>query len=70
MSTVQEIESAIKALPREAKAELWKWWDEYREREWDRQIEVDLQSGKLDKLLDEADRDFTAGRCTMNTSGC
>ena len=64
MSTVQEIESAIKALPREDKAQLWRWWDEYRETEWDRQIEADVAGGKLDKLLDEADRDFAAGRCT------
>jgi hypothetical protein len=63
MSTVQEIEAAIRALPREEFSQLWKWWDEFREAAWDRQIETDLQAGKLDKLLDEADRDFEQGRC-------
>ena len=63
MSTVQEIEAAIKDLPREEFSKLWRWWDEYREGSWDRQIEADLAAGKLDKLLAEADRDFEAGRC-------
>lgn len=64
MSTVQEIEEAIKALPREEMARLWQWWDEYREAAWDRQIEADLAAGKLDTLLKEADRDFDKGRTT------
>lgn len=64
MSTVQEIESAIKGLPREEFSKLWQWWNEYREAAWDRQIVADLEAGKLDKLLAEADRDFEAGRCT------
>jgi hypothetical protein len=63
MSTVQEIEAAIKALPREEMSQLWQWWGEYREAAWDRQIEADLAAGKLDKLLSEADHDFEAGRC-------
>ena len=64
MSTVQDIEAAIQALPREEFSRLWQWWDEYREAAWDHQIEADLTAGKLDKLLAEADRDFEAGRCT------
>ena len=64
MSTVQEIEAAIQKLPRAELSKLWQWWDKYREAEWDRQIETDLEAGKLDKLLDEADRDFEQGRCT------
>jgi hypothetical protein len=34
-----------------------------REAVCDKQIEADLEAGKLDKLLDEADRDFEQGRC-------
>jgi len=61
MSTVQEIEAAIKALPREELSDLWKWWDEYRAAEWDRQIAADTQAGKLDFLFDEAERERAAG---------
>jgi hypothetical protein len=32
--------------------------------DWDNQIEADAKAGKLDKLFDQADGDFDAGRCT------
>lgn len=63
MSTVMEIEAAIAKLPKD---EFWKLTDRLialREEAWDRQIEKDAESGKLDKLFDQADRDFEAGRC-------
>ena len=63
MSTVAEIEAAVARLP---KGEFWELTERLiamREQEWDRQIEKDAESGKLDKLFDQADRDFEAGRC-------
>ena len=63
MSTVEEIETAIRQLPKD---QFWKLTDRLialREDEWDRQIEADAKSGKLDKLFEQADRDFEAGRC-------
>lgn len=63
MSTVMEIEQAIAQLPKD---EFWKLTDRLialREEAWDRQIEKDAESGKLDKLFDQADRDFEVGRC-------
>lgn len=63
MSTVKEIEAAIAQLPKD---EFWKLTDRLvamREDAWDRQIEADAKSGKLDKLFEQADRDFDAGRC-------
>lgn len=63
MSTVQEIEAAITRLkPEEIKA-VAQWLDELREEMWDRQIEADARAGKLDNLMEEAKRDFEAGRC-------
>jgi len=64
MSMVIEIEAAIAQLP---KAEFWKLTDRVvalHEDAWDRQIAADAESGKLDKLFEQADRDFEAGRCT------
>ena len=64
MSTVQEIETAIANLPED---EFWKLADRVmalREEAWDRQMDADAKSGKLDALFDQADRDFEAGRCT------
>ena len=63
MSTVEEIETAITQL---SKDQFWKLTDRLialREDEWDRQIEADAKPGKLDKLFEQADRDFEAGRC-------
>jgi len=54
---------AIKKLPREEFWKLAKWFDDTRSEEWDREIEEDAVSGKLDRLFEEADRDFDAGRC-------
>jgi hypothetical protein len=63
MSTVAEIEEAIKKLPPEKIWQVGDWFDEYREQLWDRQIEADAKAGKLDKLMEEAKQDYLAGRC-------
>lgn len=63
MSTVQEIAAAIEKLP---KKDFWELTDRLvamREEAWDRQIEDDAKAGKLDRLYEQADRDFEAGRC-------
>jgi hypothetical protein len=63
MSTVAEIESAIKKLKPEDVWRVGDWLDELREELWDKQIEADAKSGKLDKLMEEAKQDYLAGRC-------
>jgi hypothetical protein len=54
MSTVDEIKSAIAALPEPAYTELRKWFAHKDGDLWDQQIESDSYSGKLDFLIDEA----------------
>lgn len=63
MSTVDEIELAIKRLPREEFWKLAKWFDDTRSEEWDREIGDDVASGRLAQLLKEADQDYDAGKC-------
>ena len=63
MSTVQEIEKAINRLPKEDFAVLRGWFDEFEAKIWDNQFEEDAQSGRLEKLADEAIADFRAGKC-------
>ena len=60
---VKEIETAISQLPRAEVAELANWFDEFRARLWDQQIEHDFNSGKLQSLIDETREDFNAGQC-------
>ena len=60
---VKEIETAIAQLPPAKVAELAHWFDEFRARLWDQQIEQDLDNGRLKTLLDEAKDDLESGRC-------
>ncbi len=59
--SVQEIESAITRLPVTEVSELMFWLSEHHARLWDRQIEEDLDAGRLDALLAEVDGEYEAG---------
>jgi hypothetical protein len=59
--SIAEIESAISQLPAREFAELMAWLQEYRERVWDKQIEDDLEAGRLDKLLAEVEKEHGKG---------
>ncbi len=62
MTTLPEIEAAIKKLPECDVRQLSVWLQEYLSEMWDRQIEADLASGKLDKLIARAEEDIAANR--------
>ena len=55
MTKVEEIESAISLLPEEEYSQLRRRFLDRDWQKWDRQIEVDAESGKLDFLLREAE---------------
>jgi hypothetical protein len=58
MSNRLEVESAIKQLPESEVRDLARWLQEYLDQTWDRQIEGDLASGKLDRLIAQAEADI------------
>jgi hypothetical protein len=64
MSTVDEIEEAIRKLPDQDLAALRAWFAEFDAAAWDRHFERDVAEGRLDALADEALRDSREGRCT------
>lgn len=64
MTTVAEIEKAVRALPEEQFAAFSSWFDEYEEQRWDQQIERDQKTGPLRDLMEKARGDFEAGGCT------
>jgi hypothetical protein len=64
MGTIKEIERAIRKLPREDLAALRKWFQGFDAKQWDRQFEEDVESGRLDKAAKKALKDFEEGRCT------
>lgn len=64
MTNVQAIEAAVEQLAPEQRAEFRAWFEAFDAREWDLQLEQDLQAGHLDWLANEALDDLTAGCCT------
>jgi hypothetical protein len=61
MGDVKAIERAIEALPPDELAEFRRWFAEYDGAAWDKQIEDDAASGKLDSLAAEALADYRSG---------
>ena len=59
--SVAEIEAAITKLPAKELAELAAWLQEYDHRVWEKQIEDDLDAGRLDELLADVDKEHQAG---------
>jgi hypothetical protein len=62
MSRVEEIQSAIVSLSQEEYAHLRQWFAQRDWEQWDREIEEDAASGKLDFLVDEAVAERAEGR--------
>ena len=62
MSTVEEIKSAISALSEEDYIHLREWLSGKDWEQWDKEIERDSSSGKLDFLMEEAVAEKNRGR--------
>jgi hypothetical protein len=60
---LQEIESAVTRLSPDELASFARWFDEFIADEWDKRIEADVKSGKLNEQVRQADSEFEAGRC-------
>jgi len=54
MTKVQEIQSAIESLSQEDYVRLRRWFLGRELKQWDKDIERDSESGKLDFLIKEA----------------
>jgi hypothetical protein len=62
MTQVQEIEEAIRALPdTEMKSLVLRINDLYWDA-WDGQMQQDWESGKLDRLIADAEKEIEAGK--------
>ena len=57
MSTVTEIKAAISQLTLEERAEVARCLHEWEDDAWDKQMQQDLASGKLDDLLTKVDKE-------------
>ncbi len=61
--SIQELESAVKELPRDQLGDFAHWFEEYLADQWEKQIAEDSKAGRLDQLIAEANQDFEAGKC-------
>ena len=62
MSEVEQLEQRIQELSPEDFARFRAWFLEFDAQVWDRQIETDLKSGKLEGLITEALAEFKQGK--------
>jgi hypothetical protein len=63
--SVTEIEAAITELTSKDLDELISWLAEHHARVWDRQIEEDLEAGRLDAVLTEVDKEYDTDLMTL-----
>ncbi len=54
MSKMEKLKSEIESLPKEEFTELVRWLSEKEWESWDKEIEADSATGKLDFLVREA----------------
>ena len=54
MSQVEKLEQTVEQLSPDELATFRSWFIEFDAAEWDRQIEIDSEAGKLDRLAQSA----------------
>jgi hypothetical protein len=62
MTKLQLLKEEIKKLAPEELAQLRNWFLELDAQQWDREIEQDAASGKLDKVFEKSLTDHRAGK--------
>lgn len=62
MNSLPEIEAAIMQLSEGEIRDLSNWLQEYLNDAWDKQIEADAKSGRLDQLIQRAKADIEANQ--------
>ena len=65
MSKLEQITQQVEALEGDELKAFASWFEEFRADQWDRQIAADVEAGKLDKLIAEAEADIAAGRLRL-----
>ena len=64
MSDVRALERAVEKLTSSDLMEFRSWFLNYDADLWDKEIEEDYLSGKLDNLISEANQDYQEGKAT------
>ncbi len=64
MSTIEDLERAVRGLQPDELARFRAWFADFDAHTWDLQFERDATSGKLDQMAADALNDLDEGRCT------
>jgi hypothetical protein len=64
MTKVEQLEKEVQTLTPDELASFRNWFAEFDWLTWDRQLEADVASGKLDKFAAEALAEFERGETT------
>jgi hypothetical protein len=62
MSQIEMLEQTVKQLSPGELAAFRSWFIEFDTAEWDRQIEMDSETGNLDRLVQSAFEEHKAGK--------
>jgi hypothetical protein len=62
MTKLEKLEREVQSLSRDEMSAFRAWFRKYDLDEWDRQIEEDARTGKLDSPAEEAGSDYRTGR--------
>ena len=62
MTKLEQIEKSVAELSSEELKAFAEWFAELQAERWDRQIENDAKSGRLDKLIGKARAEIAAGK--------
>ena len=62
MGKLEELEKSVSELPREELEKFRAWFIEFDHAVWDRKIEADDKAGRLDRVLNEAQAEYKAGK--------
>jgi hypothetical protein len=62
MLMLEELEKEVMALPKKKYADFRKWFLKQDFANWDKEIEQDSESGKLDFLVQEAQAEMKSGK--------
>jgi hypothetical protein len=62
MLTIKELEKAVSALPPEELREFRQWFEKFEAALWDQQFEEDAKSGRLDRVAEQAIKDYRKGK--------
>ena len=62
--SVEELESVVSRLSADELSRFSEWFEEFLADQWDRQIEQDVHSGRLEAAVTRSNQRFDAGQCT------